>query len=362
VIGSTVKPLTFASMASQLHGVADLGDLVVIEREAVHRDLGGVPLAKETAPYGPVGAHRMDSYLINSRTWPAVVIGALGLVPSKERLHELLVPAESSADLMLGRRYQLDLLRPRDRVFAQDELAKRYVMRPNAGETILFQGLGSLYEVEVSGTGAARSDSEAYRRRLETYLPTFLPKEGTATPRAFEKVLPEIVRFDTARMRDPRQDLVTFLIGGGQCLWTNVAMAESFAGLSTGIRVRARLEAREDSEPGEPLPLPLGDPEWRERHLLGPLERVRTSGTARSMRTSFGSYRALMKTGTLGEEVDSESLMFTIGAVDDKGQFVRGETVSGYLFMRDSNLGGRMLKFQLADRLLPIVVEYLGEG
>jgi hypothetical protein len=106
------------------------------------------------------------------------------------------------------------------------------------------------------------------------------------------------------------------------------------------------------------MPSPISNAEWREKALFGPLEQVHISGTAASIDVDFKGYRAIMKTGTLGEKIDSESLMFTIGKFAH-GAFIRGHTVTGYFFMRDTNTGGNMLKFSLADQVLPIVVDYL---
>jgi hypothetical protein len=158
-------------------------------------------------------------------------------------------------------------------------------------------------------------------------------------------------------MHSVKQELLTTLIGGSQSVWNNVTMAEAFARLCTGLKVKARLE-QGDEPRFELMPAPVSLGPWREKALLGPLERVHRVGTARSLTVDFKGYRAVFKTGTLGEEIDSESLMFTIGRFQN-GAFVRGKTVTGYFFMRDTNTGGAMLKFSLANRLLPIVVDYL---
>ncbi|MGV3616201.1 MAG: hypothetical protein ACO1SV_12775 [Fimbriimonas sp.] len=354
VIGSTIKPLTFAAVASGLRDVAKVEDVVVHARTLSHDRIGTVPLEKPTGEYSPLGDLAMGPYLTNSYTWPAVIVGALGLVETPQELKTVLVPTRNAPDLSIGgTAYRLDLLRSPDRVFSQDPTSKRWTLRTNLSDTVLFRSLVDLYGIQTPANKSTQADY--VKGRAGTFLPSFTPKDRV--PTFLDDVLPRRVLYESDSMRSVRSELVTTLIGGAQSSWNNVAMAEAFARLSTGKKVRARLE-RGAAPSFDAMPAPLSTPEWREAHLMGPLERVHQTGTARGITADWNGYRAVMKTGTLGEQVDSESLMFTVGRWRNGG-FVPGDSVTGYLFMRDTNNGGNFMKFGLANKLFPILVEHL---
>jgi len=356
VIGSTIKPLTFATMASKLLPKFHLEDMVVHAHDLTHDNLGGIPFKDETAPYPPVGDISMSHFLTQSRTWPAVIIGALGLVESQDELKSTMVPDGSNADITLGgKEYRINLLNSPNRIVTQDSRTGNWIPRTNLSDTLLFTGLSELFNIQTPATKTTEAD--AVRLRTSTFLPSLAWKDPQRMPTYSTEVVPRRVLYECDSMRSVKQELLTSLIGGAQSLWNNVTMCEAFARLCTGQRIVARLE------PGAvplapPMPAPLNDKSWREEALLGPLEEVHRTGTAKSITVDFKGYRAVMKTGTLGEKIDSESLMFTIGKFANGG-FVPGQTVTGYFFMRDTNTGGNMLKFSLADKVLPIVVDYL---
>ena len=356
VIGSTIKPLTFATMSSRLYPKYRLEDAVVHTDSLTHEKLGGIPLNEETAPYPPVGDISMSQFLTQSRTWPACVIGALGLVESTADYAKVLVPDSANPDITLGGgAYRINLLNSPDRIVSPDPRRNTWVPRTNLSDTLLFTGLAELFGIQTPPNKT--TEAEAIRLRTASFLPSLLWTDVKRMPTYVSEVVPRRVLYECDSMRSVKQELLTTLIGGAQSQWNNVAMAESFARLCTGRRVSARLEA--GSAPSfAPMPKPLDDASWREQALLGPLEQVHITGTARSLTVDFKGFRAVMKTGTLGEKVDSESLMFTVGRFQ-AGAFVPGETVTGYFFMRDTNTGGHMLKFSLADQVLPIVVDYL---
>jgi hypothetical protein len=356
VIGSTIKPLTFAAMATKLAPTYKLEDAVVQAHTEVHDNLGGIPLEKPTAPYPPIGSISMPDFLTFSRTWPACVVGTLGLVESTDELKTTLVPDAVNPDITLGgKSYRINLLRSPNRIVSRDDKTGSWVPRTNLSDTLLFQGLSELYGVQIPPNKT--TEGEAIRQRMETFLPTLVWKDEKRMPTYAGEVVPRRVLYECDSMHSVKQELLTTLIGGSQSVWNNVTMAEAFARLCTGLKVKARLE-QGDEPRFELMPAPVSLGPWREKALLGPLERVHRVGTARSLTVDFKGYRAVFKTGTLGEEIDSESLMFTIGRFQN-GAFVRGKTVTGYFFMRDTNTGGAMLKFSLANRLLPIVVDYL---
>ncbi|AIE83571.1 hypothetical protein [Fimbriimonas ginsengisoli] len=356
VIGSTIKPLTFSTMAVKLLPKYHLEDAVVHNRTLEHDNLGGIPLETPTAPYPPAGSVTMSEFLTQSRTWPACVIGALGLVESTDELKTTLVPDAANADITLeGKPYRINLLNSPNRVVSREPRTGGWVPRTNLSDTLLFQGLSELYDVQIPPNKT--TESEAVHQRMASFLPTLAWQADAHMPTFASEVVPRRVLYECDSMHSVKQELLTSLIGGAQSVWNNVSMAEAFARLSTGLRVSARLE--QGLEPHFPLmPAPISLGPWREKALLTPLERVHISGTAKSIQVDFKGYRAIMKTGTLGEEIDSESLMFTIGRFQN-GAFVPGKTVTGYFFMRDTNTGGAMLKFSLANRLLPLVVDYL---
>jgi hypothetical protein len=353
VIGSTIKPLTFAAVASGLRNVAKLEELVVHSRSLTHDRIGTVPLEKPTGEYKPLGDLGMKSYLTYSYTWPAVMVGALGLVEDPLELKNVLVRTSNAPDFSLsGSPYRLDLLRSPDRVFSQDPTSKKWTLRTNLSDTVLFRSMVDLYGIQTPANKSTQADY--VQGRAGTFLPSFAPKRPTTF---LDDVLPRRVLYEADSMRSVRSELVTSLIGGAQSVWNNVAMAEAFARLSTGQKVRARME-QGPTPKFETLPTPLDNPEWREVNLMEPLERVHQVGTARGISPDWSGYRAVMKTGTLGEQVDSESLMFTVGRWKD-GAWVPGQSVTGYLFMRDTNNGGNFMKFGLANKLFPIIVRHL---
>jgi len=79
-------------------------------------------------------------------------------------------------------------------------------------------------------------------------------------------------------------------------------------------------------------------------------------------------YRVLMKTGTLDPDEDgtnSKMLLFVVGrwrAMEDSsgetGQFVPGQTVTGYIHMEDA---GDVSRYALAREVLPEVIEHVSE-
>lgn len=353
VIGSTIKPLTFSAVASGLRGVAKLEELVVHANSLTHDRIGTVPLEKPTGEYRPLGDLGMRSYLTYSYTWPAVIVGSLGLIEDPRELKNVIVHTTNAPDFSLsGRGYRLDLLRSPDRVFSQDPQSKRWTLRTNLSDTVLFRSMVDLYGIQTPANKSTQADYVA--GRAGTFLPSFTPKRPTTF---LDDVLPRRVLYESDSMRSVRSELVTTLIGGAQSVWNNVAMAESFARLSTGKKVRARME--QGAAPTfDAMPAPLDDAAWREANLMDPLEKVHQIGTARGISTDWSGYRAVMKTGTLGEQVDSESLMFTVGRWKNNA-WVPGQTVTGYLFMRDTNNGGNFMKFGLANKLFPIIVKHL---
>jgi len=357
VVGSTIKPLTFSTMAVQLLPKYRLEDMVVHAHDLVHDHLGGIPLGDETAEYPPTGDISMSQFLTQSRTWPACLIGSLGLVESIDDLKTTLVPDAGNADITLGGQpFRIDLLKSPNRPVSQDPRTGRWIPRTNLSDTLLFQGLSDQFGAQIPPNKT--TEVEAVSNRMKTFMPSLQWTANHPMPTFATEVVPRRVLYECDSMRSVKQELLTSLIGGAQSLWNNVTMAESFARLCTGVKVTARFEKDPQVPVFAPMAKPISDPSWRERALMGPLEQVHETGTAKSLEVNFKGYRAVMKTGTLGEKIDSESLMFTIGKFEN-GSFVRGQTVTGYFFMRDTNTGGHMLKFSLADKLLPIVVDYL---
>lgn len=368
-VGSTIKPLVFSTISERLRNVLPVESIrVLADPSQPHLALGTLPYVSPAGPYGQSPACDMREFISHSRTWPAVIVGSLGLVRNEESVKKILSGTGKPDIEVKGRRYALDHNRAVPPVVTEEN--KRKILLTTAmSQTLLFQGLRDDYGVRISGDGL--TESKWVRGRSTRFLPflkPFLTKDDADQPSDFlSMALPESVYFDCDSFVDVRKHLHTFLIGGGQCRWNNVAMAEAYARLATGTKVTTTLQSDAPPLPFLPLPKPLITPDWREKNLFEPMEAAWREGTATALRTvDKGGYRLICKTGTLGEEagmnapVEDEGFAFTLGKYDAvKKAFVPGQTVTGYLFMHDSNVGGQMKKFDLMKVLLPEVVKYL---
>jgi hypothetical protein len=180
-------------------------------------------------------------------------------------------------------------------------------------------------------------------------------------------VIPEPVIFNPRYYQYNRGDLISFFLGGGPNRINNVAMAQSAARMATGKRAAATIE-KKASNPGdsETMPPPIGLRGWRNENLVVPLEEVGKSGTAKILDGLVEPpLKVIYKTGTIikyqNKGLESETLLFVIGEWRD-GQFVKGKTLAGFLYMEESKeRKSPQKKFQLARPIIKALVEYLKE-
>ncbi len=369
VVGSTLKPLTFSALAVKFWP-RDISRLTVIHAPP-HRQSGGIPFGRSYLFKGPPKGDMMDmgNFLIHSYDWPQVVLGFFGMLLDPAHWDFVCVPAPRRRDVeYAGRPYTLNLRRVPDpksnSPFAFDFGRPSVSLRPGQlDNALLFLGLRDIFGAGIS------QDSRVMRYEA---CKTFLPSFGSHYPthgRGFDDngrladALPDPVSLPARDAQTVAGSLVSLFLGAGEGRWTNVSMAQAAARIATGRQVVATLQPKTGPQKysSPSLPMPLSDTKWRNENLLEPLKQVGLVGTAASLRTmKLQGYTAIYKTGTIeerDEKIDSETLMFVIGRFVD-GQFLPGETVAGYLYMQDSNVGG-FRKFSFAQRILPLVVRHL---
>jgi hypothetical protein len=368
-IGSTVKPLTFCTLASALRGKGfDLANLTVSEQAGVAKaddgtdrycKLGDLKLGRGVAEIQhPRPAVSMNDYLRDSRTWPAVVTGTLGLRHGEGPPWNML--SGSGHDVAyLNRWHGLD---PR-KAAGQDLFVSGLTLSSQAlAETALFKGLPKTFGSQVMSFRAERGRYPA--DAMSNFLPFDLRGDNASEVRRW--VLPDPHWADQTLLTDFDGNLIRYLIGGGECRWNAVTMAANVARITTGRTVTATLCGVKPPAPGS-MPAPLNDQKWREAHLLNPLSQITTFTAAKDLyaKARSAGLRLVMKTGTIDDGVagprsrESEMLMFTLGKYGAKG-FVPGRTVSGFVSIRSSKSEhGEMVKSVLLERLIPIVIGYV---
>lgn len=366
-VGSTIKPLIFATMASQLWP-EDLAALAVNNRADrpgpghVHTRVGGIQVDDWDCGSGesPIDS---KEFLYQSLNFYEATIGTIGLLFDRDELfRRALERRPTEADVVYkGQHYALDVKRAR-LALSSPQTGSR--PSTDMDKTLLFQGLPRLFDVQVTNKPASVSDEscshflptlcgDAAALRRNEYADNAMPQPVVFAPNSFQY-------FDINTLR--------FFIGADQCLWNNVTMAEAAARLVTGRRVVARLERGAGGEAAaRELPAPLNDAAWRHANLIDPLEHTGKAGTARFIGIAAPpGFKILYKTGTIDEGNkgrESENLLFVIGQWDSSlNQFVPGRTLACFLYMKGSkmkNRGDEMKKFAFAKPIVGRLLEYL---
>jgi hypothetical protein len=368
-IGSTIKPLMFSTMASQLWP-EDLAQLSVHNRPDrpgpghVHTRVGGIPVDDWDcgSAQSPISAKQ---FIYNSLNFYEATIGTIGLLFDKADLFgRALEKRSGEGDVVYkGQEYSLDLKR------APVALSSAQTgSRPSTDmdKTLLFQGLPQLFDVQVTNRAVPVSN-ETCRH----FIPSLCGSvEALQSNEYADNAMPQPVVFAPNSFQYFDINTLRFFIGADQCLWNNVTMAEAAARLVTGRRIAARLErGAGDLAAADELPAPLNDARWRYENLIDPLERTGQVGTARFIGiTAPPNFKILYKTGTIDEGNkgrESENLLFVVGQWDAAlNRFVPGKTLACFLYMKESKRDSRnddMKKFAFARPIIKRLLEYLQE-
>jgi hypothetical protein len=388
VVGSTLKPIVFSTLASQLWPEHDLARFRVFNRtdpsrhssnggndSHLHWRVGGIRI-EEWDCNSATEESDMGNFLIHSLDYPEGLLGMFGMIRNKPEIDRVMVRDDESPDISYNEAgYKVDLTRvgPNSVFTLQDQFDGRLAV-PLASyfinDTVLFSGLNSVFNFESGGAVEDRT-----QRACATFLPSFANSKLSLSKNEYlDNVLAKRLDMNGGDFMGVRQGLISCFLGGAPCVFNNVMMAEAAARLATGKRVFARIEAVPDQNISADLPAPLNDSRWRNENVITPMEQVARVGTAKALTTNAASrvhlpanYRMIYKTGTIvegNEGRESEALMFVIGRWEN-GSFVRNETLAGFLYMeksknKDQNApDGNMKKFGLAAILLNETVQHL---
>jgi len=386
VAGSALKPIVFATVAMALQPARfDLARLIVHNRSDSY-----TPAPSETAPVHPhvtLGKIKIDmwdcnssepiinmqDFLIHSRDFPEGVIGMIGMLMDPNDINKVLVTTNNpSPDITYdGRDYLFDLTKVSENATAfslkdQFEGGTPSTRGPEAvNNTLLFKGLSQQFDFNYHGQA-----NEWIRLTSASFLPMFDNKSLPVEENLYlDNIIPAAVDLAGGDFQDIRGGLISCLLGGGDCGFNNVKLAEAAARLATGQRVFAQLEnARVIAT--QTMPAPLGRSTWRVANIITPMQFVGEEGTGQSLSGRIAlppQYKAIYKTGTILEgngNRESETLIFVIGRWENEG-FVKGESVAGTLYMERSKnknrlaADGDMKKFDLAAPLLNEILKYL---
>jgi hypothetical protein len=379
-IGSTIKPLVFASLAAQFWPEVDLADLVVANRADtqtpnlvnplstnpihLHSKIAKIPIEAWDcySSNSPINEH---NFIVNSLDFYQGFIGMLGALLKKEDWQSVLVANRQAWDIEYrGQNYIVDLTRVPESSFSLSDPLPR--PRAQMDNTLLFKGLPILFEVDVS-----ENSRQSLAKISTRFLPSF-HRDSFYKNEYISKILPEPINFRPRDFQSIRKDYISFLLGAGASRWNNVSMTEAAARLLTGRRVTATLEraphetlASDGNPQGSPasLPLPIGEAQWRYKNLILPMKQAAEVGTASRLRGSAPApYVLLCKTGTINEREngrESETLLFVIGQWGKNG-FVSGKTLACFFYMQDSKeINGQMRKFDFALPIIDELIRYL---
>jgi hypothetical protein len=404
VVGSTVKPLVFSSIASQVWP-EDISSLEVFnEPDAVskgqhlHNHIAGVPFGQEwncDSIKFEKNAMTEKDFLTRSLDLYEATLGFVGTATDNRALKEMFSKTKGRFSTHVnykGYSY-LDVGRLRQTSYSRSLITLEDLDSPankaprmssvNEGDTLLLKGLHSLFDAPLTSASQGTSEWDV----ASFFLPT-LGQRARAEDRALSNVplsavTPEMVRIDA--FEKPYPDFILCLLGGGpSCRFNDVWMAQAGARMATGHAVRATLESRAKPDRFLSLPAPFDQQEWMRERLIGPLHDVGTLGTAKDLHTTIVNecksvrdsdcYLAIYKTGTIDEDIDSkesEALLFVLG-LWRSGKFVYGHTLAGFIYMQDSKnkklpsgcpkgLDCAFRKFELAGPIVSDVASYVHE-
>lgn len=370
--GSTFKPHILSALGTAFWPIVNIGEFMIYSRcqgasvhsgpgqTCIHNRIGGIPIlpwdSLSTTPF-----FNTKDFLVQSEDY-GIITGWLGLVLKKKDIYKVLVRQESNPDFAYKNKgfiFDLCQLEPQASPFSLEDVFPR--ITSSIEHSLVFKYLERLFDFYIS------SD---YHKVLEYTGKYFLPSFKYFDFRNnlyLNNVIPEPVIFNPRYYQYNRGDLISFFLGGGPNRINNVAMAQSAARMATDKKVAATIE-KKSPNPGysETLPSPLRMRGWRNENLVVPMEEVGKSGTAKILNGIVEPpLKVIYKTGTIikyqNKGLESETLLFVIGEWRD-GQYVKGKTLSGFLYMEKSKeRKSPQKKFQLARPIIKALVEYLKE-
>ncbi|MCX6579776.1 MAG: hypothetical protein NT166_06290 [Candidatus Aminicenantes bacterium] len=384
-VGSTIKPVIFATVAEGFYGKMDPAQIYIYhnkqplnrtmrpDEKCPHPVMGKIPIGEWDCLQPNYSGSTAGDYLVNSRNYCEVFMGMLGLLLTKDDWDNIKIEDFNWPDMKYNDvDYALDFTGVLKSVVALN--GKDCIPTSRMNDSILFKGLTKLF-----GTGVSEETGKLVYLKGETFLPFFFGTQrknlknitdndlkSMGGNEYLDDLLPDAVNFMPKDGQTLRGGIISFCLGGGDCRWNNVHIMEALTGIATGLKMEATLEAgkENDSEAmAEPMPEPLNDPNWRYNNLVVPMEKVGEEGTAKALKDMVPSpYKIIYKTGTIeegNEEWESELLFFIIGKWDeDQRDFIPGETVSCFFYLQDSKLmkDKEMKKF---DFTKPIIIKLM---
>jgi hypothetical protein len=398
VVGSTMKPLVFSSLAAEFHDTLNLGKLEFsnttnrsggLKGIHPHTIVGGIPLDgswdcnSTTERIGPEGL------LVKSLDFYEGALGILGSLLSPTdafgtpKSPGVFRPSQQGNLWYDQKSYMWDMtaLRntERESAWTLGSGTKRYDFKVTAmRDVLLMKGLRDVFDLPQEVNDGENAGTPERTIATSSFL-RGLPVHDVGAGLSY--ITPD--RVEVKPFRSAYPDLILCVLGGGDaCRFNNVWMAQSAARIATATKVTASLiESPELSF--DPLPKPLSEEEWRQHFLINFMQEAYLKGTAAELLRPHSrnnlpkgwkpfqldrEYRGIFKTGTLQEGVDadnqpreSEALLFVIGRMKN-GKFVRGDTLAGFIYMQDAKrklIRGDMRKFGFAPGILNLVLAHL---
>jgi hypothetical protein len=406
VVGSTIKPLVFSSIASELWP-DDISKLEVFNvadntrnREHLHDHIAGVPLGQSWDCDNSLNVMNAKEFLVRSLDFYEATLGFVGSATDSRAWKEMVSNTRTRLSTRInykGKSY-LDLGRLRETPYSrslialEDLDASTYnaprMSSVNQGDTLLLRGLRDMFDAPTALENQRRVRFEL----ASSFVPSLALGAGKSDDDSrwnvpLSVVTPELIRIDP--FEKPYPDFILCLLGGGpSCKFNNVWMAQAGARIASGHLVSATLESRVEPGRSGSLPSPLDQQEWVNERLIDPLHDVGLPpyGTAKDLHTQIlkkcksikdsDCYLAVYKTGTIDEgdveSKESEALLFILG-LWRAGKFVPGQTVAGFVYMQDSKnkkspgqgcpkgLDCGFKKFEFAGPIVSDVATYLRE-
>ena len=244
--------------------------------------------------------------------------------------------------------------------------------RPHPGNA----KLSELFNVDLNTDWTAEHTRGLDPSLLEPMLRELGVKDGEV-PRSFQDVVSLRTNLGLQSVDTVRGELIAILLGGHTNRWSNVKLAESYARLGTGRRVRMRLTIDDDDERPEFENLKV------DREVLGLVHKGMTAavgpgGTARYLETEYKKqqrkfaakgleFRMIGKTGTARRIKGRECAAFAFYAeVLPKGKSKPLAAVATTIYLqdradvRDGGLGKNSgVAVRLAERVLPHLAGWL---